>query len=256
MIPNMGIFAIVRNLRNFDDAGIGPVARDQVREKLVDAETIAKSRMFPLRFFQAFVATKTLTYARELEEAIDLATRNVPALGGKTLILVDISASMDQALSAKSDVTRLAPASIFGAALAVRAEHPTLVAFTDRDKVIPVRSDQSILLLTKEIVGALPHAGTQTWQTVQRHFAGHDRVVILTDEQADYTTSWGRDYTDKDPSSVVPETVPLYTFNLAGYRAGHAPSGKRNRYAFGGLTDAGFTAIELLEKGNDQDWPF
>lgn len=256
MIPNMGIFAIVRNLRNFDDAGIGKEAQDLVRAKLTDAMVIAKSRMFPLRFFQAFVATKSLTYARELETAIDYATGNVPALPGKTLILVDISASMDQPLSAKSDVTRLAPASIFGAALAIRAEKPTLVAFTDRNVEIHVRKNQSVLVTTQEIVTSLPHAGTQTWQTVSQHFKGHDRVIILTDEQADPSSPWARDYTDRDPSSIVPETVPMYTFNLAGYRAGHAPSGKRNRYTFGGLSDAAFTAIELLEKGSDQDWPF
>ena len=256
MIPNMGIFAIVRNLRNFDDANIGPAARDQVREKLMDPEVIRKSRMFPLRFFSALVATKTLTYARELEESINLSVENVPSLPGKTLILVDISSSMDGALSAKSDVTRLAPASIFGAALAVRAEKPTLVAFTDQSKELHVRKGQSVLLLTKELIDAFPHAGTQTWQTVQKHFAGHDRVVILTDEQADYTSTVWRDYTDRDPSTIVPENVPIYTFNLAGYRVGHAPSGKRNRYAFGGLTDAGFTTIELLEKGTDASWPF
>ena len=54
----------------------------------------------------------------------------------------------------------------------------------------------------------------------------------------------------------MPETTPIYIFNVAGYRAGTMPSGRKNRYTFGGLTDAAFTAIELLEKGNDQSWPF
>jgi hypothetical protein len=258
MIPNMGIFALVRNLRNFDDAGISAEAQAIVRAKLTDAETIKRSRMFPLRFFTAFLATKTLTYARELEDAIDLSLSNVPALTGKTLILVDISRSMDWALSAKSDVTRLAPASIFGAALAIRAEHPTLVAFTDTSKEIHVRKNQSVLLTTKEIADALPHSGTQTFQSVKQHLKDHDRVIILTDEQADPATAyWGaKDTTDKDPSTIIPETVPLFTFNVAGYHAGHAPSGKKNRYAFGGLSDAAFTAIELLETGQDEVWPF
>ena len=82
-------------------------------------------------------------------------------------------------------------------------------------------------------------------------------MIILTDEQADYAGSlFGRDYRDQDPSKTVPETTPLYTFNVAGYKAGHAPSGKKNRYTFGGLSDAAFTAIELLEKGQDEAWPF
>jgi hypothetical protein len=255
MIPNMGIFALVRNLRNFDDAKISPAARELVKTELMDAETIRRSRMFPLRFFQAMVANATLHYHEALEEAIKVSVENVPSLKGNSLILVDISSSMDYPLSAKGDTKRLAPASIFGAALAVRAERADLVAFTTTSTKVPFRKDGSVLLVTKAIVDALPHGGTQTWQAVQQHFGGHDRVIIITDEQADAFAGW-RDWGDKDPSSVIPETTPLFTFNLAGYSPGHAPSGKRNRYAFGGLTDAAFTAIELLERGNDESWPF
>jgi hypothetical protein len=256
MIPNMGIFALVRNLRNFEEAGIDKETQDLVRSKLSDPETIRKSRMFPLRFFTAFLALNSLTYGRELEEAIDLSLQNVPSLPGKTLIMVDLSGSMDTPMAGKSDVKRVAPASIFGAALAIRAEHPTLVGFSYESKEIPVKKTNSVLLLTKDIVTAVPHMGTQTWQSVSRHFNGHDRVIILTDEQADYAGYGWRDHTDRDPSGVVPETVPLYTFNLAGYKVGHAPSGKKNRYTFGGLSDAAFTALELLEKGQDEAWPF
>ena len=50
--------------------------------------------------------------------------------------------------------------------------------------------------------------------------------------------------------------VPVYTFNLAGYRYGHGPSGVGNRHTFGGLTDQAFAAIPLLESGRDSTWPF
>ena len=255
MIPNMGIFALVRNLRNFDDAKIGKAAQDEVRARLSDPEVIEKSRMFPLRFFSAFSAVKNLTYGREIEEAINLSCRNVPSLKGSTLILCDMSRSMEWPVSTKSDVKRFAPASIFAAALAVKAEKVDLVAFSNTTALVPVRHDQSVLLLTNDLLAAVPHEGTQTWQAVKKHLNGHDRVIIITDEQADPFYS-NRDYTDKDPSTIVPETTPLFTFNVAGYSAGHAPSGKKNRYAFGGLTDAAFTAIELLERGQDQSWPF
>lgn len=261
MIPNMGIFALVRNLRNFDDAKISVEARNKVKIKLSDPEIIRKSRMFPLRFFSAMVANKSLHYHEALEEAINVSVENVPSLSGKTLILCDLSGSMDWAISDKSEVKRLAPASIFAAALAIKAEKAELVAFSEITKVVPFRKDQSVLLLTKDLVEAIPHQGTQTWQAVKQHFNGHDRVIIVTDEQSDYSgsgaTLWGRrDFRDQDPSSIVPETTPIFIFNVAGYRAGTMPSGKKNRYTFGGLTDAAFTAIELLERGNDQEWPF
>jgi hypothetical protein len=35
---------------------------------------------------------------------------------------------------------------------------------------------------------------------------------------------------------------------------GHLPSGTHQRYTFGGLTDRGFAAIALLERGRDVSW--
>ncbi|MFE3054654.1 hypothetical protein [Nocardia sp. NPDC059239] len=70
--------------------------------------------------------------------------------------------------------------------------------------------------------------------------------MILTDEQS----GWGG-----DPGSAMPKEVPLYTWNLAGYRMGHAAGGP-NRHTFGGLSDSCFALIELIERGRDSDWPF
>jgi hypothetical protein len=54
--------------------------------------------------------------------------------------------------------------------------------------------------------------GTNTAQAVRAHYASHDRVVIVTDEQAHYDHRGGVD-------SAVPAKVPMYTWNLA-YGAG------------------------------------
>jgi hypothetical protein len=92
--------------------------------------------------------------------------------------------------------------------------------------------------------------GTNTADAVRRHYRDHDRVVIVTDEQA-----WGG-WRGEEPTKAVPGRVPVYTFNLAGYQHGHGPSGVGNRHTFGGLTDQGFAAIPLLEARRDQHWPF
>jgi hypothetical protein len=90
--------------------------------------------------------------------------------------------------------------------------------------------------------------GTDTPGAIRQHLRPgfHDRLVILTDEQASYG----------DVGEAVPANVPLYTWNLAGYERGLAPSGSRNRHTFGGLTDQAFRMVPLLEAGNNADWPF
>lgn len=218
-----------------------------VKAKIADPEVISRSRMFPLRFFTAMVNTNSLHYAEALEEAINLSLKNVPALTGKTLILVDLSPSMNWAISDRSQVKRIAPASIFGAALAASAVKPTLAGYSLESKAVPVNKAQSVLRLTQAIVDLdTPRNGTYTWRAVRQQYAHHDRVIIITDEQSH----------DSMADADLPDSVPVYTFNVAGYRPGTMPSGKKNRYVFGGLSDAGFTALELLERGQDADWPF
>jgi hypothetical protein len=89
--------------------------------------------------------------------------------------------------------------------------------------------------------------GTETAAAVRQHYAGHDRVVLVTDEQA-----WAG---HGDPGSVIPEQVPLYTWNLVGYRHGHGP-GRPNQLTFGGLTDQAFRVIPLVEAGRSGSWPW
>jgi hypothetical protein len=50
VIPSMGYMALLRNLRNFDDAGVGDDVAARVAAKLSDPDEIARSRQFPYRF--------------------------------------------------------------------------------------------------------------------------------------------------------------------------------------------------------------
>jgi hypothetical protein len=171
----------------------------------------------------------------------------VASLSGRTLILVDLSGSMQASAGGRnSDLTRADAAKVFGAALALRTE-PTLVWFDNDSGLVDVARNGSLLRL----VESFPRrgGGTSTALAVRRWYDRHDRVVIVTDEQAHYDG-------DANVVASVPERVPVYTWNLAGYRYGHAPSGLGTRHTFGGLTDQAFRQIPLLERGADADWPF
>ena len=171
----------------------------------------------------------------------------MPALPGRTLVLVDRSGSMFSRLSRRSVLTRADAAAVFGVALAVRAARADLVEFGTDHRVVEVGRGESVLTVAGRF-GNL--GGTNTAAAVRRHYRGHDRVVRVTDEQA-----WGG-WRGEEPTKAVPERVPVYTFNLAGHRYGHGLSGVGNRHTFGGLTDQGFAEIPLLEQGRDERWPF
>lgn len=247
VIPSMGIFALARNLRNFDQVGVSDEVATIVAGKLADREAITRSRMFPFRFLAAHKAAPSLRWAWPLEQALNHSLVNVPVLSGRTLILVDRSGSMFGAISEKSGLNRADSAAIFGTALAMRAASADLVEFGTHHRPVSVGRGESLLKVLERF-GNL--GGTNTAEAVRAHYRGHDRVVIVTDEQA-----WGG-YYGADPTSQVPANIPVYTWNLAGYRHGHGSSGTGNRHVFGGLSDAAFRLIPLLEAGQSAAWPW
>ncbi|MFG2005291.1 TROVE domain-containing protein [Spirillospora sp. NPDC048911] len=247
IIPSMGVFALVRNLRNFDQAGVSDEVAAQVAAKISDPEVIARSRMFPFRFLAAYNAVPSLRWSYTLEKALNHSLANVPALRGRTLILVDRSGSMFGRVSDKSGLNRADSAAIFGAALAMRAERADLIEFGTSHRPVDVRRGESLLTVLRRFSSM---GGTNTAEAVRANYRAHDRVVIVTDEQA-----WGGRH-GADPTAQVSTGIPVYTWNLAGYSHGHGPSGSGNRHTFGGLNDAAFKLIPLLEAGQSATWPW
>ncbi len=247
VIPSMGAMALVRNLRNFDAAGVSDEVAARVAAVISDPDQVARSRQFPFRYLAAYQHAPSLRWAYALEQALGHSLANVPQLPGRTLVLVDRSGSMFfSKLSDRSELTRADAAAVFGTALALRAAHGDLVQFGSTSAQVGYRKGESVL----KVLGRFGDlGGTDTAEAVRTHYRGHDRVLIVTDEQA------GAHYAG-DPTAQVPANVPVYTWNLAGYQPAHGPSGQPHRHTFGGLSDAAFCMVPLLEAGLAADWPW
>lgn len=247
VIPSMGVMALVRNLRNFDEAGVCDEVAAQVAARISDPAEVARSRQFPFRYLAAYQHAPSLRWSYPLEQALGHSLANVPALPGRTLVLVDRSGSMFYSrMSDRSELNRADAAAVFGTALALRAADADLVEFGTSSKRVRFRGGESVL----KILGRFGDlGGTDTTSAIRAHYRGQDRVLIVTDEQYTYNRHG-------DPTEQVPAHIPVYTWNLAGYRAGHGPSGTGNRHTFGGLSDAAFRMVPLLEAARDADWPW
>ncbi|WP_158843386.1 TROVE domain-containing protein [Saccharothrix deserti] len=248
LVPSMGYMAQLRNLRNFDEAGVSDEVVAAVAARLADPQQVARSRQLPMRFLSAYRAAPSLRWAWALEQAVTHSLANVPELPGRTLVLVDTSYSMNATFSKDGSLKRWDAAAVFGIALGARCAAADVVSYSDSTRAFRLRSRESLLKAVErwKSGGYFLGSGTATAKAVRSHFDRHDRVVIVTDEQVG----------DGDVHRAMPDHVPLYTWNLAGYRHGHAPSGGRDRHTFGGLTDQAFRMIPLLESGRDAVWPF
>ncbi|HEX2143332.1 MAG TPA: TROVE domain-containing protein [Glycomyces sp.] len=247
----------LRNLRNFDAAGVSDAVAAEVAARLADPDEVARSRQMPMRFLSAHKAAPSLRWRHALDKALAASLGSVPELDGRTLILVDTSASMNSGFSRDGTLKRWDAAAMFGLALARRCKESDVVSFSSDwngrqpTMVFPAVAGESLLrsLDRWQHGGYFIGGGTETEAAVRAHYAGHDTVVILTDEQARHGFS-------NDVAAAVPTSKAVYTWNLAGYRFGHAPSGSGGRHTFGGLSDAAFGMIGLLEQGRNADWPF
>jgi hypothetical protein len=264
-IPSMGYMALLRNIRNFDQAGVPDRAAEAVAARLSDPDAVANSRQFPFRFLAAYRAAQSLRWSWPLERALNESLRHVPDLRGRTLILVDRSLSMwEKNMSKRSKMSWADGAAIFGAALAVRAQHADLVEFSGRPGVVPFSRGESVLKVVERFgkgdgYGRLS-SGTDIPLAVRQELNGHDRVVIITDEQtrAGWLPSNMHYHGGSNPTEInalIPVSTPVYMWNLAGYEYGATPTGP-TRHLLAGLGDGAFTQMSLLERGRDAPWPF
>jgi hypothetical protein len=253
IIPTMGYMALLRNLRNFDEQNISASVRSTVLSRIQDPEQVAKSRQLPFRFLSAYLNAPGIHWGAALETALDLSTGNIPELPGRTLVLIDVSGSMGLELSRRSRVPRYRVGALFGVATAKKMGDVDVVAFGTNSEKVNLPAGFSVLRGIEKVdeiyrQGHLGY-GTNAYPALAQHYAGHQRVVIFTDEQVHPYGS---------AESRVADSVPyIYTFNLAGYRPGMTNRSDPGRYLLGGFSDASFKMMSLLERGSDvKSWPW
>jgi TROVE domain len=254
VLPNMGYMAMLRNLRNFDEAGVSDGVAERVAARLADPAEVARARQFPYRFLSAYRAAPSVRWAHPLDKALTAATANIPKLPGRTLVLVDASASMTASLSARSKIRHVDVGALFGVALAHRGNDVDLVGFATGHFRHVLRRGGSVL---KELtsfcdrVGEVGH-GTETVAALQATYRRHDRVVLISDMQA-FPGGRGR---RPGVSEAVPPGIPMFGVNTTGYAATAIDSRRPNRYEIGGFSDKLFTLVGLLSRGRDTSWPW
>lgn len=248
IIPSMGVMALVRNLRNFDEAGIAEAAIEAVIAKITDAEQVARARLFPYQVWAAYKNAPSDDWKRALGRTLELTVGNIPALDG-TLVVIDTSGSMQATVSGRSTMQRVEVASVMAMATAKRASNVDVVIYGQTNKLMKRLEGMSVLGGVDKVAQSIGSVGHATYghTAIARWFdpKRHQRAVIFTDDQ------------QHDSGHVRLDHVPLiYTFNLAGYRPSALPSGEQGRYTIGGFTDATFTVMKVLEGGRNAAWPF
>jgi TROVE domain len=245
-IPQMRPMALVRNLRNFDQAQISEDAIDAVIREITDAEHVKRARLFPYQVWSAYKHAPSDNWKRALGKTFALATDNVPTLDG-SLVLVDTSGSMQMGVSGRSKIVSEEIAGVFAAALMRRSKDSNLGIFGMSSMLVDVEGLSPLQVVEKihNLNGAVGHS-TYGHSAIHNHFnpRKHKRVFLITDDQ------------QHDSGQVDLSRVPLiYTVNLHGYAPSSLEQGP-GRYSLGGFSDSSFEAVRVLEAGSAAGWPF
>jgi hypothetical protein len=174
----LGALALLRNLRNLHSAG---VSEELVQAALAGLKT---DRVLPFRFLAA--ARSAPQWEQPLEAAMFRALEGRTArLAGHTVLLVDVSGSMESAISHRSEMRRTDAA--YGLAILLReiAEKVTIYTFSEAAKRVPSRRGMA---LRDALDQSQLHSGTYLGAALQQVETdcreGYDRLVVITDEQS------------------------------------------------------------------------
>lgn len=189
----LGGLALLKNLRNMLAAKV-PVPTIQAA-----IATHPFERVLPFRFLSAVRYADVL--AGDLSDAMLRAVDGMPKLAGHTVVLVDVSPSMNAAVSAKSEVTRMDAAAGMAVLCREVCQTATVMAFSNETAIVP--SFRGLPLVDK-IKNAVPSNGTMLGHAVM-HASGvpYDRIIVLTDEES------------QDPVGAPRKDSKAYMVNLA-----------------------------------------
>lgn len=171
----LGALAFLRNLRNMRDAGIDENA------VALYASVVDISRVLPFRFIAA--ARAVPAWESLLEPMMLRACEGREKLIGKTIVLLDVSGSMNDKISAKSDITRLDAACGLGILLRELCDEVEIITFSNKVVQVPPRRG---FALRDAINGSQEHSGTEMGMavTLVNTERQYDRLIVLTDEQS------------------------------------------------------------------------
>jgi 60 kDa SS-A/Ro ribonucleoprotein len=242
------------------DAGTDVLA-EELAARLCNPDLIRRAQVFPYQLLATWRALDTRVPAiirLALQEAMEIALDNVPALDGKVFVLPDVSGSMSSPVTgyrkgATTAVTCRDVAALFASATLRKNPQTEVVAFDNRVWPLALDAGNSVFANT-EILAATGGGGTTgsaplAWLN-QREAQG-ELVVYVSDNQswldrqrpgATETLREWEAFRARNPAAK------LVCVDLQPYANSQAPS-REDILNIGGFSDAVFEVLAVFARG-------
>jgi hypothetical protein len=202
----LGYLALLRNLRNMQESGVDA---NLIRGAILERR--GADKVLPFRFTAA--ARIVPMFEPELDAALLTGIMQMETLQGRTAILVDVSGSMNERLSAKSDLTRRDAAATLAS---IFPGNCRVFAFADVITEVPPRKGMAGV----DAINNCPRGGTRLFDAIEEinKKVPYDRIVVITDEQ---TTGFKRQHFEQSALQTCPAPKGKgYIINVASAQNG------------------------------------
>ena len=240
-----------------------------VAEKLRDETAIARSRVLPYQLLTAYQATSNQmpSEIREaLQDAMETAVQNVPAIQGKVVVCPDVSGSMHSSVtgyrgSATSKTRCIDIAALVSAAMLRTNPQARVIPFEQITVNVQLNPRDSIMTNAEKLanIGGGGTACSAPLAMLNREKADVDLVVIVSDNEswADDNQGWGSTTSLMKEWDILKRRCPeakLVCLDIQPYTKAQA----RNRHDIlniGGFSDQVFSLIgSFAERGMGTDF--
>ncbi|MEO0446334.1 MAG: TROVE domain-containing protein, partial [Verrucomicrobiota bacterium] len=235
----IGYFALLRNLRNILEQS--PDMMEDALQILTDPRRIQKSLVLPFRFRTALdaVLAAPLDQKQQVVEglnvAVDHSLANVPVFEGKTLVVLDGSASMMG--------RPMTIGSLFAAVL-YKAADADFMLFSNNAAYHSYNQADSTLTIAQQMERNCQAAGTNFHAIFETARRAYRRIIILSDMQG-WMGYYAPDTSFDAYVSRVKHRPLIYSFDLTGYGTLQFPA--QGVYALAGFSDKTLETMSFLE---------
>lgn len=240
IVPQMPVFALLRNLNTLDRAGVLDENRKLITEKLADKEVLRKSKILPFRFLNAFEQVSKGWTKDVLRQAVELTFDNLPEIPGKTAVFLDVSGSMN------GQYLRIG--SVFALALFKKTKGNGVFWVFDTRTLDPKASLHDSILSQAERIH--PLGGTDTGAPVRTLIHKKekvDNIIIITDEQQNNGSPFYREllaYRNK-----ISPSAKAFVVDIAPYRSAMVPPADKLSWYVYGWSDTVLQYISMACQG-------
>ncbi len=193
----LGALALLRNLRGMTEAGVD-------RDVIIGAlSTMKTERVLPFRFIAA--ARYAPQFEPQLEAAMFKSLEGADKLAGRTVLVIDVSGSMNDQISDKSDLKRIDAANGLAILLREVCADIDVYTFASDIKQVPARRG---FALRDAVMGQFG-GSTRLGHCLDKigYGKGAQRLIVITDGQT-------------EDAVKVPQAKANYMLNVAAYQNG------------------------------------